>query len=241
MMLVIRDVILFSIYFLFISDSKTIKGRCRQVTDIVVMVPAHHDNVSVENFQDFYPLESFLQSVMNHFEIDERLFNIGLIMFNRLPVIVNELRPFKDRKQINTRISLMANTSPYRKELGGRTKIHRALSVMTDIFNRRRRYQNGGKVTKIGILFVNSHVGNEDLVIRAAEDAKRSGVILYVITTNLSRKKKKVVQKIASGSCRVFEINNFENKAANQTIVDLGNSICTGNIRFFFANRSLKV
>ena len=143
-------------------------------------------------------------------------------------------QPFKTRKEINTRISLLHRRSQYSHGLKLEADVPGALFAVHNMLqNPPKGYPRDIKrkgSRKIGIIFTYG-VGDElkqneiQLDIEAAaEAAHRDGILLYALSANGTVPG---FNAIGNDYCRLFSMGSF-NESLRLAVPDLASGICSG-------------
>lgn len=201
-----------------------VAAQCPGRADIVLAVPASE----MVPGQEFFPFERFLINLVGYFQVDQDNVNIGLIIYGKQPIPISWPLPFKSRKQINTRITLMSQRMNYIELLNGGNDVASAINMMRQMFENPTGYPTPGTragVKQIGVLFTYSRVPEveQENVIRAAEDLKSDGVILYAVGKGKSGPE---FGAIGSDYCKSFSMGRFIDGLPS-VLAFLGSSICS--------------
>ncbi|OWF56657.1 uncharacterized protein LOC110443743 [Mizuhopecten yessoensis] len=203
------------------------KDRCSAKADVIFLIPRTANNGTAADFETFSPLEEFTTKVINYFNIKETAYNVGLVMYGRMAVVMTHLRPYRNRKLLNTGVSLMSNTKRFKKELAGEVNVIDALTVMTDMFTnklQRPNFDPKNTVKKIGVLILRNEtlIVNTEAVNMAAK-MQRKGITLYVVMEGTSGAE--FALAVATDVCKVYTVDNL-GADLDRILPYFGNSLC---------------
>ena len=125
---------------------------CNGRANIVLAVPA-------EAGQTSQAYEHNLIELLSYFNIDPRQIRIGLILYGDKTVTILTPDQYKNRTQVNTRISLMSRKSLYYDQMGYTKDLAKALRQMKDIFRQSRSWPDE-KERKIAIIFTKDQINS---------------------------------------------------------------------------------
>ena len=200
------------------------------MADIVIAVPG---SVDVPQFE-FDAFEQALTDLVSHFDIDQQAINIGLVLYGKGQIRVAAPQPYKTRKEINTRISLLHRRSQYSHGLNLESYVPGAIyAVHNMLLNPPTGYPR--EITrpnsrKIGVIFTYgtgdpSRQNEIQLDVEAAAAAAhRDGIMLYALSANGSVPG---FQTIGNDYCRLFSMGSF-NDSLPVAVPDLASGICSG-------------
>ena len=196
------------------------------------MVPGRGNNET--NNEWFAPLEHFLQGVVNYFEIEENLFNVGFMLYGRSPKSMSEIRPYRNRTQINTRLSLLSHQGELSWILTGRPSLPLALIEMTNMFRRAKmeRPTDASVVSpmNIAVIILNGTYVGEWRSVQLASKAKQQNITIYVVIMGEIGTNIDLARKLASDDCKVYITGKTGPFSWEQIVMELGTSICTGKL-----------
>ncbi|XP_069135419.1 uncharacterized protein [Argopecten irradians] len=208
------------------------KDRCNAKGDVIFIIPRAANNGTAADFEEYSPLEEFVIKTMNYLDIRESAYNVGLLMYGRMNVVMSHLRPFRNRKLLNTAVSLMSNTERFKKELTGDANVTNALNTMTEMFTQKLQRPNFDPrytVKKTGVLILRNHsLINDTKVVNMAAEMKRKGITLYVVMEGTSGTE--FALTVSRDICKIYYVDNL-GADLDRVIPFLGNGICgvTGN------------
>lgn len=210
--------------FVLLCLAIQVSAQCPGRADIILTVPASE---SVPG-QEFFPFERFLINLVSYFRIDPENVNIGLILYGKQPIPISWPLPFRSTKQINTRITLMSQRVNYLELLNGGNDVASAINMMRHMFENPTGFPTPGPrkgVKKIGVVFTYNQVPEveQERVVRAAEELKSDGVILYAVGKGKAGPE---FGAIGSDYCKSFSMGRFIDGLPS-VLAFLGSSICS--------------
>ncbi|KAL4224061.1 hypothetical protein ACF0H5_017518 [Mactra antiquata] len=214
------------IFGLLITTVNYVYGECNGYADLVIAVPGgfqvpHHE---------FTIFEEHLHDLIRYFSIEPDQFNIGLILYGESTVTIATPQPFKNRLQMNTRITLLTQRDTHFLKLGFRQKLQPAIQEIRHILTQPPDGYHSmnikrPNVTKIGIIFTYgpTDASQVQAVIDSATKAKEDKILLYALTANGSAED---FPHLGTDYCRLFSMNSFRS-GLEHAIPDLANGICS--------------
>ncbi|XP_033748761.1 uncharacterized protein LOC117333535 [Pecten maximus] len=204
-----------------------LKDRCSEKVDVIFLIPRTANNGTAEDFEEFSPLEEFVTKAINYLDIRESAYNVGLVMYGRMSVVMTHLRPYRNRKLLNTAVSLMANTGRFKKELTGDVNVTNALDTMTEMFTKKLQRPNFDplhNVKKIGVLILrNETLINDTDAINMAAEMQQKGITVYVVIEGTSAAE--FALTVGTDICKIYNVDNL-GADLDRVLPYLGNSIC---------------
>ncbi|ESO95259.1 hypothetical protein LOTGIDRAFT_176673 [Lottia gigantea] len=151
---------------------------CNGEADVVLAIPASRTQVPQSEF-DLY--EDFLIDMVNYYTVKKDRTNVGLIIYGSEPMVMNGLMPSLNKRDIFTRISLMAQRELYHFMAEG-SNVVKAMDSIIKLHTDSKR-----KVPKIGVILT---YGSDDLsgitnmairgaVMKAGERARAAGITMF--------------------------------------------------------------
>ena len=208
----------------------SVLAQCDGNADIVIAVPGSTDVPQYE----FDVFETELTELLRHFKINRGNFNIGLVLYGKTQIRVASPQPFKTRKELNTRITLLHRRNKYSQELNLESNVAGAIyAVHLMLLNPPTGYPRDilrPNSRKIGIIFtygpgnIKDQASNQINIVAAAEAAHRDGILMYALSANGTVPG---FSSIGSDSCRLFSMETYSNSLA-RAVPDLASSICSG-------------
>ncbi|XP_060070990.1 uncharacterized protein LOC132550907 [Ylistrum balloti] len=224
---------MFSVFLvLIVADYTTgrvinTKDRCSAKADVVFLIPRTANNGTTADFEEFTPLEEFVIKVMNYLDIRESAYNVGLVMYRRMSVVMTHLRPYRNRKLLNTAVSLMSNTRRFKKELTGDVNVTNVLETMTDMFTKKLQRPNFDPlytVPKIGVLILkNDSLINDTETVNMAAELRQRGITLYVVFEGMFGAE--FALTVGTDVCKVYNVDDL-GADLDRILPYLGNSLC---------------
>lgn len=213
----------------FLAFVVTIKGQCTGQADIVIAVPGSDD---IPRFE-FDTFEDQLTELLRHFDISKTEINIGLVLYGKTQIRVASPQPFKTKKELNTRITLLHRRNKYSHELSLEADVAGAIyAVHLMLLNPPAYYPREilrPNSRKIGVIFTYG-TGDESNqaqiqlnIIAAAEAAHRDGILLYALSANGTVPG---FSYIGNDNCRLFSMKWFSEGLA-RAVPDLASGICS--------------
>ncbi|XP_050410621.1 cartilage matrix protein [Patella vulgata] len=182
--------------------------KCDGKADVVIAVAGAPMQVPQDQF---IRLENFLIGMVNYYDISKTATNVGLILYGRDPQIITRLTPSHNKRDINTRISLLAQRELYRPIYGG-SNVVKAIDAMIDLHKDNKR----PGTPKIGVIIT---YGAADLsgpkpdviakrIAEAGARAKKAGIEMFAVSSGGLIPG---FEDITSGDrCRLFSMSDFQ-------------------------------